>query len=693
MSKSDSLAESKSPFLRHGAEQPVAWLPWGKEAFRRAREEDRPILLDIGAVWCHWCHVMDRESYADPETAALINELFVPIKVDRDERPDVDARYQRAVQSVVGVGGWPLTGFLTPHGELFHGGTYFPPEDTRGRPSFRRVLREVARVWTEDRQRVRDLADTLADRLQAVLTGEAGAGELGAHLMTGAMDALSRVYDPRHGGFGNAPKFPNTGALMLLLDEWLDTGSAVARDMVRTTLEAMVAGGVYDHLGGGFHRYSTDDRWIIPHFEKMAYDNGALLSVLARAGGALDEPRFIQAANGIVSYYPDVAPALVEEGGFPASQDADAGPNDDGDYWTWTEAEIRAALEERTAAAAILRWGVGDRGSAMHLDPERHVLFEAMSVKEVAKALGRPEAEVAVDLEHARSELKEVRDLRPRPFVDTTLYSGWIALVASGHLAAARFAGLDGAGDAATRALDRLWEQGWRDHRGIVHRLGDERAAEQLADQGYFAAAAVDAFEWNQSPVWLDRARKAIAVIRDRFTHPSGGLTDRPTDAAAEVPLLEAGRLEITDAPEPSPTAVVAMTMARIAALDHDSELSQAASGLLENYAAAAPRFAANAATFFRAARWVVRPVTSVVVVEDPGEIDGLWAAALQHYRPGTVVSRYAPGHVDLARVPEAVAAMMMGDAPRAYVCTGSLCAPPAQTAEDLVDLLDELGA
>lgn len=264
MSESNPLAQSKSPFLRHGAEQPVAWLPWGEEAFRRAREEDRPVLLDIGAVWCHWCHVMDRESYEDPDTAALINELFVPVKVDRDERPDVDARYQRAVQSVVGVGGWPLTAFLTPTGEVFHGGTYFPPEDTQGRPGFRRVLREVARVWSEERSRVRELADAINSRTATVLTGEAAAGDLGPGLIDSAVDALSKAYDPRNGGFGQAPKFPNTGALGLLLDEWLDTGSVLSRDMVRTTLDAMVAGGIHDHVGGGFHRYSTDARWIIP---------------------------------------------------------------------------------------------------------------------------------------------------------------------------------------------------------------------------------------------------------------------------------------------------------------------------------------------------------------------------------------------------------------------------------------------
>ncbi len=706
----NALAESKSPFLRHGAEQPVDWLPWGEEAFRRAREQDRPILLDIGAVWCHWCHVMDRESYEDPETAALINERYVAVKVDRDERPDIDARYQRAVQSLVGQGGWPLTAFLTPDGQVFHGGTYFPPEDRQGAPGFKRLLTELHRVWTEERERVDEVIEAVTERLGQVLRGEAVEGELKPDLIDGAVDSLAKVYDARNGGFGQAPKFPNTGGLGVLLDAWLDRGPEMARGMVESTLAAMATGGVYDQLGGGFHRYSVDERWIIPHFEKMAYDNGPLLQVLSRAAASLGHTGFREAAAGIVAYYRDVAPELVEQGGFPASQDADIGFDDDGDYWTWTEAEVREAVaDEEAAEAAVLRWGLRDGNSAMHLDPDRHVLFQAMSVPEVATALDRPEGEIADRLEEARAELKAARDQRPRPFVDTTLYSGWVALVASGHFAAARHAVVDGAGEAAVRAMERVWAEGWREGEGVVHRLGDDGGVPQLADQAYAAAAAVDAFEWTQDPVWLDRARALVDVIRDRFTHPSGGLADRPPEVAGEVEVLETRRLEITDSPEPSPTAVAAMTMARLGALEHDPQLTEAAAALLRVYAGAAPRFAPNAATFFQALRWVARPVTTVVIVEDD---DTLLPAALAGYRPGTVVRRYAPGDVAAAAegggetaaeigddaadqaatgptgLPDAVRAMLTGDAPRAYVCVGTRCAAPVSEPDALRELM-----
>ena len=684
------LAGSASPFLRHGATQPVNWLPWGEAAFDRARADDRPILLDIGAVWCHWCHVMDRESYEDPDTAALINELYVPVKVDRDERPDVDARYQRAVQSLVGQGGWPLTGFLTPDGRVFHGGTYFPPEDAHGRPSFRRVLREVARVWTDERNRAEQAAAAVTERLTQTLAAEAAAGPLEPGLLDQAEDAFTQSYDPRHGGFGGAPKFPSTGGLAFLLDRWLDGGAALNRDMVETTLGAMVSGGIHDHLGGGFHRYSTDARWIIPHFEKMAYDNGPLLEVLARAAVAMDRDDFRAAAAGVVAYYRDVAGALVEAGGFPASQDADIGPDDDGDHWTWTRDEMEEALAgapDGAAKAALLHWGLGDPAGSMHLDPDRHVLFQAMAVDDIARRMEREPAEIEALLAEARKTLRAVRSRRPRPFVDETFYTGWVALVASGHIAAARHLGLEGAGRDGIRALERIWKEAWTDGVGVAHRIPDTGSGVFLADQAYLLQALLDAFEWTQADRWLQHARDVVAVIRGRFRREEGGLRDLPFRGDARPGALAQDRLEITDSPEPSPTAVTARSMLRLAALDHDDDLAADARRLLSAYAGSAPRFATSAATFFHALRWAVGPVTTVVVVEKEGS---LTAAALHSYRPATVVRRIDPSSAATgdADVPDPVRAMLTGASPRAYVCTGPQCHPPVSTAEDLRSLL-----
>ena len=713
-SPSAGLAESASPFLRHGAEQPVEWLPWGNAAFDRARQLDRPVLLDIGAVWCHWCHVMDRESYEDPDTAALINELYVPVKVDRDERPDVDARYQRAVQSLVGQGGWPLTAFLTPEGEVFHGGTYFPPEDAYGRPSFRRVLREVARVWSEDRERAEQAAGAIGERLDRMLTGEAAAGEPHEGLIEDGVRALVESYDGRHGGFGDAPKFPNVGSLALLLDRWVDTAEDRLLDMLRQTLMSMGDGGIHDQLGGGFHRYSTDARWIIPHFEKMAYDNGPLLELYARAAAAArdagaatsetgeaepaevaaptgDRAGLVQVVESIVAHYRDVAGDLVEEGGFPASQDADIGFEDDGDYWTWTEEEISEAL---TAAghgdaveAALLRWGVRDRASEMHLSPDRHVLFRALPATDVAGRIDRAPEDVEALLERARVELKRVRDERPAPYVDRTLYAGWVAMVASGHLAAARHVGLEEAGEAGIRALERVWREAWRPGDGLLHRLGDADSGFHLLDQAHAGSAFLDAFEWTQDPRWLERAQAVAEVIARRFEHPSGALRDLPADADAPVDLLRQGRLEITDSPEPSPTAVAAIVFARLGALQDDDDARDRARRIVTAFAASAPRFAPSASTYFRALRWVTGPVTSVVVVEP--EDGSLLRTALAAYRPATVVRRVEPGG-EPERLSEPVRAMMTGEAPAAYVCAGRTCAAPVSDPASLRELMRE---
>ncbi|HEX6940936.1 MAG TPA: thioredoxin domain-containing protein [Longimicrobiales bacterium] len=687
-----TLAGSRSPFLRHGAEQPVAWLPWGAEAFERAQREGRPILLDIGAVWCHWCHVMDRESYEDPETAALINELFVPVKVDRDERPDVDARYQRAVQAVSGQGGWPLTAFLTPDGEVFYGGTYFPPEDRFGRPSFRRVLREAARVWREQPERAVEAARSIRVHVSAYAQAESEAGAVARRIVDDAVAAFSQAFDARHGGFGGAPKFPNAGALNLLLDRYLDAGVALARRIVTTTLTAMARGGIHDQLGGGFHRYATDERWLVPHFEKMAYDNGVLLEAYARAYAVFRDPLYRAVAEGIVGYYREVAPALFAAGGFPASQDADIGPHDDGDHWTWTLEEVRAALggDERLERVAALRYGLDEVAATMPTDRSRHVLFLARDVDAVAGELGVDAEEAARLVAEVARRLKAARDARPRPFVDETPYSGWTALVASGHLAAARHFGDAEAGRAALRALDRIWEEAFDAVDGVAHRPGDATAGGYLEDQAYVAQALVDAFEWSQRPEHLERARRVAEIMLERFRAPgTGALADRAPEDGGEA-LLGEPYLPIIDAPAPAGNAVAALTLLRLAALVHDATYADRAREILAAFAGSAGQMPTAIATYVRAVDWATAPVTTVVVVGEPGAeaADALLRAALAAYRPRTVVRRFAPGAVAAEELPPALAAMVTGESPRAYLCAGQTCAAPVSEPDALAELL-----
>src|SRR5216117_315433 len=337
------LASEPSAYLKSAAHQPVHWRPWGEAAFAQARADEKPILLDIGAVWCHWCHVMDGESYDDSAVAELLNRDFVCIKVDRDERPDVDTRYQRAVQALTGQGGWPLTAFLTPEGEVFFGGTYFPPEDNPyGRPGFISVLRQVAGLYRRDRARVAKNAKAIRQHVTESLN-EAKAGQVTPAILADAAGQMARLFDIRYGGFGTAPKFPHPAGCDFLLARWYDTREAWLREVVEKSLTGMAKGGIRDHVGGGFHRYAVDERWIVPHFEKMAYDNSELLHVYLDGYAALGHPLFKEVAQGIVSW---VLETLSDpaRGAFYTSQDADVEFGDGGYYSWWTPEVLGAAL-------------------------------------------------------------------------------------------------------------------------------------------------------------------------------------------------------------------------------------------------------------------------------------------------------------------------------------------------------------
>src|SRR5271163_3447964 len=384
-SHSNSLANASSAYLRSAMHQPVQWHEWSEEAFAKAAIEDKPILLDIGAVWCHWCHVMDRESYEDPALAEVVNENFIAIKVDRDERPDVDSRYQAAVQSIAGQGGWPLTAVLTSDGKPYFGGTYFPPEERYGRPSFARVLRTMADVWKTKRD---EAAETAGSVMAAIEHGETFAGRSG-QLSLGLIDKLVQhavsQFDPHNGGFGSQPKFPHPSAIDLLIDTSVRTGNEAAKNTAVVTLQKMAHGGVYDQLAGGFHRYSVDERWVVPHFEKMLYDNAGLLKNYAHAYQGWVDPEFARVAKDIIRWM-DAELSDRERGGFYASQDADINLDDDGDYFTWTRAEATAVLTPEELNVAELYYDIGPVGD-MHHNPQKNVLHVKYTIEETAKRL------------------------------------------------------------------------------------------------------------------------------------------------------------------------------------------------------------------------------------------------------------------------------------------------------------------
>jgi len=361
--QTNRLKDSASPYLRSAAHQPVDWREWGEEAFAHARAEGKPILLDIGAVWCHWCHVIDRESYENPEIAAMINQLYIPVKVDRDERPDVDARYQSAISAISGQGGWPLTAFLTPDGKPFFGGTYFPPEDAMGRPGFKRILLGIADAFKTRRSEVDSSAKALEEAVAKAEVFHTARGEFDAGVVDSVIESALHLFDETHGGFGNSPKFPHASGVDLLLERYQSTHHEKLLHGAQRTLEGMAKGGVYDQLAGGFHRYSVDERWRVPHFEKMSYDNSELLKNFLHGYQVTRNPLFRETAEGIIQWVTDVL-SDREHGGFYASQDADQTLEDDGDYFTWTLDEVRAVLMRDESHAIEIYYDVQPRRDA-----------------------------------------------------------------------------------------------------------------------------------------------------------------------------------------------------------------------------------------------------------------------------------------------------------------------------------------
>ncbi len=689
------LASQQAAYLRSATHQPVDWHPWGPDAFERAKRENKPILLDIGAAWCHWCHVMDRESYEDPQVAQALNRDWVCVKVDRDERPDVDARYQRAVQAFSGQGGWPLTAFLTPEGQVFYGGTYFPPDGQHGRPGFLSVLTELSRIYREQPQRVATQAGQIVHHLETQAPQPA-TGPVGDALLDRAADAMARLFDFRHGGFGTQPKFPHPGACELLLARWFDTREQWLRDMVDRTLGAMARGGVYDQIGGGFHRYSVDARWIVPHFEKMAYDNSELLRAYVHAAASAPSAGGEEGQEGqsgydrVIEGAADWIMSVLAQplGGYAASQDADVGLDDDGDYFTWTPEEARAALTEDEFAVLARHYDIDENGE-MHHNPRKNVLWVRQSVSEIAAGTGRPAERVGALLESGRAKLREARARRQAPAVDTTVYTGWSALMASALLEAAAYLPRPDLEQHALATLERIFQEGGeRDAAGGVdHALGGAHIR-LLEDQVQVAGGALDALEATGDPRWRERAIALARYVWSAFAAEDGGLYDLPRNQAGEGFLTQ--RLKpIQDAPVPSGNGMAAILAARLAEHTGDAAWRERLERLLGAFAGSLSDLSLYAATMLRAVDWHLHPAAHVVIVgaADDATAQNLALAARRTYRPRKVLTRVAPGGGG-ANLPAPVRAMLDGEAPRAYVCAGQACAAPTADPAELAATL-----
>jgi hypothetical protein len=735
------LARECSPYLLQHAANPVDWFPWGAEAFERARREDKPIFLSVGYATCHWCHVMAHESFESPEAAAVLNEHFVSVKVDREERPDVDRVHMLFVQATTGSGGWPMSVWLTPELQPFFGGTYFPPTSRWGRPGFVEVLREIARAWRDDRARVTEAASEVVGRLAAI--AKTGGGDLreaddvpGPAALERAAEAFGRRFDGRHGGFGGAPKFPRPSELLFLLRAH-ERGGGPWLDMVLATLRGLSLGGVRDHLGGGFHRYSVDEAWRVPHFEKMLYDQAQLVLALLEAGQASGDPLWDAVAGDTLAY---VARELTHpDGGFYSAEDADSVPPEaagtpgarasEGAFYLWSAEEVQALLGP-DAPIVTARFGVEAGGNAPH-DPHgefagRNILYIARSVEDVAARTGVSPSDAMAALARARRVLLDARARRPRPSLDDKVLAAWNGLMIAACARAARTFGGD-AGDEAQRSAGHALAMAQRAARFVSRELwhagtgtllrrfragaaGIPAFAEDYACLGW---GLLELFQADGDPEWLEWAIALHDRLNQLFWDEEGGGWFSTT---GEDPSVLLRLRDDHDGAEPSATSVAvgnALTLAHL--LGEERYLAQARRvlsqagariergsgavpmllcGLAQWHALASP---ASPATGPAAALAPGRGALQIVVAGPRGAAGtrALHAVIARRYLPHAIVIPVEPGprqETLAVRLPWIAAMMTRDERPAAYVCRDFACLAPVTTAQELEALLDGRG-
>ncbi len=670
------LGDETSPYLRQHRDNPVDWYPWGPEAFEAAAERDRPVLLSVGYSSCHWCHVMAHESFEDPDTATIMNQLFVNVKVDREERPDVDAIYMDSVQAMTGRGGWPMTVFLTPDGRPFFGGTYYPDRPRGGMASFRQVMAAIDEAWTSRRSDVHAQADQLtalidrASRAASSMGAEAApAGAGGSRALDQAGDAILSSFDPEWGGFGGAPKFPAAMTLASALRIHHRSDRPELLRVVRTSLDAMASGGIYDHLGGGFARYSVDHRWLVPHFEKMLYDNALLTRVYLHAWMVTGEAAYRQVVDETIGYV--LRDLRHRDGGFYSAEDADS-EGVEGKFYVWSEPELRAVVRAAAGAGAddeaVAWWGVTPAGN-----------FEGANIlnRPVRGDLIRPEA-----VEAAREALFVCRESRIRPGLDDKVLTEWNGLMLSALAEAAAATGNDEWRAAAVangeflvanlRRDDGRWLRSWQ--------AGDADRPPQARHLAYAQdyAAVIDAFtrlaELSGEARWIDEARAAADGLLELFwDDDAGGVFTTGDDAEKLVTRPK----DLMDNATPSAQSLAACGLLRLAALTGESRYTDRAHEIIALFGPAAPQ---HPTAFGRALEAIDMAANGLDEIAVVGDRPDLVSAVQTRYLPGAVLAWGEPYDSPLwADRPEGFA----------YVCRDFACQTPAATVEDLVAQLE----
>jgi uncharacterized protein YyaL (SSP411 family) len=700
------LGTERSPYLLQHAANPVDWFPWGEEAFARARVEQKPIFLSVGYSTCHWCHVMEHESFENADVARVLNGHFVAIKVDREERPDVDRVYMAFVQATTGSGGWPMSVWLTPDLKPFYGGTYFPPSSRWGRPGFVDILQEIARVWNTDRDKVRESADEVTERLRGLAhADQRGTTIPGATALERTVGQFKDAFDPRHAGFGGAPKFPRPSELLLLLREFARTGDGDARDMAAATLRAIAAGGMRDHVGGGFHRYSVDAAWRVPHFEKMLYDQAQLALAYVEASQAVGDPALLDVAEDTLRYV--MREMTDQSGGFYSAEDADSVPPEragdasahksEGAFYLWRADELDALLG---AEAAIVkgRFGVEPAGNAPS-DPQqeftgKNLLYAARTLEELAQSAGTTPARIADVLERARLQMFAARLKRPRPHLDDKVLTAWNGLMIAAFARTARVAdalGRDGgyllaARKAASFIRATMWDPATR----VLlrrYRAGHAEIEGYAEDYAYLIYGVVELFQADPRPEWLEWA----ITLQDRQdelfwdARESGWFSTTGRD-----PSILMRAKDDYDGAEPAASSIAVENLLTLAHLVDRPEWRTRVEATLRLFG---PRLDAmgRAVPMMAAAlsHYTAGPQQLVVLEADfsPADSAGSLTTAVAHrYLPfATVLSLDAERQAALALALPLIGEMKrLGGRATAYVCRNFACSPPATSVGEL---------
>ena len=673
------LIHETSPYLRQHAHNPVDWYPWGEEAFQKAREEDKPIFLSIGYAACHWCHVMERESFADPETAAILNRYFVPVKVDREERPDVDQIYMTAVQVMTGQGGWPLSVFLTPDGVPFYGGTYFPPTDRYGLPSFKRILLSIAQAWQTQRERLLAGGQDVIERVTQ-LTTLRGDGDLTPSLLEDAFHALARQFDEHHGGFGTAPKFPQPMNLDLLLRVWRRFHFDRALVMVERTLDHMARGGIYDQIGGGFHRYSVDAMWLVPHFEKMLYDNALIPRVYLHAWQITHNPDYRRIVEETLTYV--LREMQHPEGGFYSTQDADS-EGEEGKFYLWTPEEIRAVLDAETARVVEVYYGIEPGGNF----EGKSILHVPRPPDVVAEQLGLSLTELETRIQAARQRLYEARGQRVWPERDEKILLSWNGMMIATLAEAGRVLSAPEYVRAASQAMNFLLTHLQREDGRLWHtwKDGTAKVPAYLEDYAHCVDGLLRLYEATFNVQWLEKAHELAAAMIDLFQDPDSGLF---YDTGRDHERLVVRPRDLFDNASPSGNAMAADVLWRLGTFLDDERFRGHAEAILRSAADLMRRMPTGMGHMLSVLDMYLGPMYEVALVagEDPDHDARMIEATFQPYQPNKVVG-YIPREPIpfLSELPLFQHKVSLNGRTTAYVCQRYTCQAPTTDPETLV--------